>query len=74
MTNNKALPQHLTNNVDSFMDLHTAIYAAATALVRTIGGTTEPLSKHPIRIEKTPRTKESRTKATADLSKDTGRA
>ena len=52
MTNNQALPQHLANNVGSFTDLHTAIYAAAAALVRTTGGTTEPLSKHPIRIEK----------------------
>jgi len=74
MTNNWVLPQYSANNVGSFTDLHSAIYAAAAAAVRTRGGTTEPLDKYPIRKQKTPRRKKSRTKVTADLSKDNWRA
>lgn len=53
------------------MGPHTAIYAAAAAVVRTIRDTSEPLSKHPIHKEKNTPYDKSRTKETADLGKDT---
>jgi hypothetical protein len=63
----------LAKNVGSFTDLHTAIKAAAAAAVKTIRGTSERLSKHPIRKEKNTQQEISLIKATAYLSKDTGR-